>query len=658
VQTFFTEWQRIFGIVYGQDVGKAEVDARAFAKLFGLKPAPQLKPFLFSVHTYFALLMKLLCAEIMSLQPGALAASFLSDLPSIPIRVFAQRLRRLEDGGFYHDLGINNFLEGDFFAWYLDEWDRGMADSLRAMVRRLSNFESATPYLAPETSRDLLKKLYQYLVPKKLRHDLGEYYTPDWLAEHLLNQLGYDGNIDKRLLDPACGSGTFLVLAIKRMRDWAAVQDVPIPDETLVRKILKNLCGFDINPIAVIAARTNFLLALGELARHVRPIEIPIYMCDSVLTPSEYAELFGKGYRIPTAAGEFEIPGEIVTSSQMEKLAELLEQCARRDYSSREFLNRAKRELKISQQVTFDGLKVLYEAIRKLEKQNRNGIWARWLKNAFAPLFKGKFDFVAGNPPWINWESLSKDYREASAPLWVKHGLVAKAGGKQFELGKQKRDFAMLFTYAAMDSYLVPKGKLGFLITQTTFKTKSGERFRRFQLGSGTPLCALLAQDFVEIQPFEGASNWSGLIVLQRDKATAYPLPYRLWRKKKGVRFDVDISLEQALDTAQYYDLAAEPIDQEDSASPWLVLPHRAVGAIRKTIGKSEYSALEGCNTLGGSAILWVRVLEKTTGSAADHRKLAGTSKEESREAYSAARSRATAPTATMGRPLQMVREP
>ncbi len=192
-----------------------------------------------------------------------------------------------------------------------------------------------------------------------------------------------------------------------------------IAPEVAARKILDNLCGFDLNPIAVIAARTNFLLALAELVRHVRPIEIPIYMCDSVLTPSEYAELFGKGYRIPTAAGEFEIPGEIVSSNQMEKLAGLLEQCARGDYSPREFMNRAKRDLVISHQSTFDGLQTLYEAILKLEKQNRNGIWARWLKNAFAPVFKGKFDYVAGNPPWMNWESLANDYREASGPLWV-----------------------------------------------------------------------------------------------------------------------------------------------------------------------------------------------------------------------------------------------
>jgi len=72
------------------------------------------------------------------------------------------------------------------------------------------------------------------LCPKKIRHDLGEYYTPDWLAELVLNEVGWTvetfekiaqekgvlAPLDLRLLDPACGSGTFLVLAISRLRQY------------------------------------------------------------------------------------------------------------------------------------------------------------------------------------------------------------------------------------------------------------------------------------------------------------------------------------------------------------------------------------------------------------------------------------------------------
>ena len=40
---------------------------------------------------------------------------------------------------------------------------------------------------------DLFKRLYEDLFPQSLRHQLGEYYTPDWLARHVLDQVGYEG---------------------------------------------------------------------------------------------------------------------------------------------------------------------------------------------------------------------------------------------------------------------------------------------------------------------------------------------------------------------------------------------------------------------------------------------------------------------------------
>lgn len=108
VQTFFAEWQRIFGIVYGQEIGKAATDARALSKQFGIKTAPKLKEFLFAVHTYFALLMKLLAAELMTLQQGSMLQSFLQPLALKPSDDFRKNLKDLEDGGLFSRQGINN----------------------------------------------------------------------------------------------------------------------------------------------------------------------------------------------------------------------------------------------------------------------------------------------------------------------------------------------------------------------------------------------------------------------------------------------------------------------------------------------------------------------------------------------------------------------
>lgn len=136
-------------------------------------------------------------------------------------RPSARALRRvfldLEKGSNWKAWGVSNFLEGDLFAWYISAWTDEVAAALRAMAQKADEYDPSTLSVDPGESHDLLKVLYQNLIPQKIRHDLGEYYTPDWLASHVLDLVSYDGNPDTRILDPGCGSGTSLVEAINRL---------------------------------------------------------------------------------------------------------------------------------------------------------------------------------------------------------------------------------------------------------------------------------------------------------------------------------------------------------------------------------------------------------------------------------------------------------
>ena len=129
------------------------------------------------------------------------------------------------------------------------------------MAQKADEYDPSTLSVDPGESHDLLKVLYQNLIPQKLRHDLGEYYTPDWLASHVLDLVAYDGNPDTRVLDPGCGSGTFLVEAINRIRQWFSHHryDCGFSEEGLIQRILNNVVGFDLNPLAVMASRVNYL---------------------------------------------------------------------------------------------------------------------------------------------------------------------------------------------------------------------------------------------------------------------------------------------------------------------------------------------------------------------------------------------------------------
>jgi SAM-dependent methyltransferase len=243
---------------------------------------------------------------------------------------------------------------------------------IKEISRTLSEFEPATTTLNPDSTRDLLKKLYQYLVPKEVRHRLGEYYTPDWLAELLLNEVGYDGNNFKRFLDPACGSGTFLVLAIQRAIKWG--RENGRPDLEIAKSIKANIWGFDLNPLAVIAARTNYLFALGDLVNEILDrggtIEIPIYLCDSILTPTRTSgNLFGEFLEVSTSVGKFQIPANWVKESfTLSRAAPLIEEMVKNQYSVDEAMVRFKNEglvFPYNQEIA----KNFYSQILQLEKR-------------------------------------------------------------------------------------------------------------------------------------------------------------------------------------------------------------------------------------------------------------------------------------------------
>ena len=191
VDVFYNEWKRLFGIVYGEQFLNHSVeDIKSLIKTYNVSAETEFQELLFCLHTYFALLMKLISVEILELKESLIISSLAEKLTHCTKEQLFQFIEEIENGGIYQKRGISNFLEGDFFKWYLNAFNSPkLQDSIKEMVRALSNFEPATSIINPEATKDLLKKLYQYLVPQVVRHNLGEYYTPDWLAELIIEEM-------------------------------------------------------------------------------------------------------------------------------------------------------------------------------------------------------------------------------------------------------------------------------------------------------------------------------------------------------------------------------------------------------------------------------------------------------------------------------------
>ena len=604
----YQEWKQLFGQISGYKSEQLP-EIIALEKEYEINGDHDMPRLLFTVHTYYALLIKLLAAEILTLVRQGIGHSFIEHASVLHLDELKKTFAEMEDGGTFRNLQIENLLEGDFFSWYLEQWNPSIAESIHQMLLTLQTYEPGTALLAPERVKDLLKRLYQHLIPATLRHDLGEFYTPDWLANWLLDKVGYDGTPEVRILDPSCGTGTFLIFAINRVREKARVNNLASKD--ILQTITKNIVGFDLNPLAVVAARTNYILALGDLLEaQTEPIVIPIFLSDSIFSPSRRDTIAGSicSYTIATQRGNIivDIPVKLIEQNQLaDLLAEVEIAVLQKDADEDECLERVAHRVGFSEEETAlyaDYIKSLFREIRTLELQNWNRIWTRIIKNYYASASVGEFDIIAGNPPWLRWTRLPINYRETIKDYCIAYGLFSQ----DTYVGGIETDISTILTYSSIEKWLKRGGILGFLITQTVFKSMSSEGFRKFQLPDGTKLQVVEVHDMVEIKPFENVANKTAALFLRKGEATVYPVSYIAWEKIHKVRLRQDSTLSEVYAITRQKKWVASPV--YPNGGPWLTVEVELLPAVQRMIGTSDFYARKGI-TSDLNGVYWIELL-------------------------------------------------
>ena len=344
-------------------------------------------------------------------------------------------------GEAFHRFGVSNLGEIDFFAWILDPLVRS---DVTAMLRRLA--DSLRVYDLSQINEDLLKQLYQDLVDPETRHELGEFYTPDWLAELTLEEIGYRPG--QSLMDPSCGAGTFLFLAIRRL----AAQG--LTGWALVDFALENVVGMDVHPLAVTISRTNYLLAISphmqgsQRGGDVRLSPIPVYLADTLAV----TEMVGPNLEtliVPVDRDRneaFYIPADVARSPvAFTSLIEQMEEYAR--YSPDDlgqnatsgFLRLVRERFGAAQSGIADLSQTYWAAnlrlLNRLIAEGRNSIWGYLLKNTARPLLLAAqpFDVIAGNPPWLAYRYIKdKTYQAEVKKLTFGYGLLGGGDVKLF----------------------------------------------------------------------------------------------------------------------------------------------------------------------------------------------------------------------------------
>jgi hypothetical protein len=394
IQMLFEEWRTLYGQVAALSKEQLKDINGALRFSFSGHARDDIPARLFVIHTFHSLLIKLLAAEIVSAHHLASGTAFAQELATSATDAdLLFRLQRdIEHGQYFDAVGVHGFVEEAIFSWYLDSaasapHNTTIIQAIREILAELSLYR--TDKL--DRSRDIIRDFYQDLVPDTLRKSLGEFYTPQWLVEATVEGSGVKDWIGTRVLDPTCGSGSFLIEVIKRKRD--AAKGAGMSAAETVAMLADTVWGFDLNPLAVQASRTNFLIAIADLLR-VTPgqqIEIPVLLADAVYSPAPPP---GSGsniveYRIGSQVADLKVllPQALAFDrARLDRVFEIMRECVGGDL---DFAACGKRLL-ASAGVTKAELKEwtpplqsTYEQVLALHKSSWNGIWFRIVRNFF-----------------------------------------------------------------------------------------------------------------------------------------------------------------------------------------------------------------------------------------------------------------------------------
>lgn len=588
----FSEWRRLFSQVVGfQPTHMKKLLARqeiSHDQPYQENPAA----YLFALNTYIAIIAKVVAACAL---PRASQDILESGVP------VAERLRAVETGELFEHAGILNMLSGDFFSWYLDDsdWPRYQAP-LSAMLGRLGGVDFAVSKKHADTTRDLFKGIYERFIPREVRHALGEFYTPDWLAEHGMDLLEWQPS--DSLTDPTCGSGTFLLEAIRRRRK--------VDSGATAQSLIDGIHGIDLNPLAVLAAKGSLAVFLSPHLDPAHPIRLPVYLADAVY-PAAVDFFSNYSHVLHTEVGprEFSVPEKMIGHPDFFRIFAKVRMLIDADYSAAKICGTLLADLQAMGLDPSD-ISIVSTTVSnlvELHDQGWNGIWCSILADRFAAGAIPPSSHICGNPPWVKWSNLPKEYAQSIQ----KHcrGLGVFSADKW--VGGIESDISTVITYQAVKHYLARDGRLGFFLPGSVFTTESSAGFRRFSIDNGSLQCrVLLVEDYQDIKPFDGVSNHPTFLMLQRDATTTFPVPYRSWTSgpNGSANQRTFASAEQFRHTAKRIDGTAVPVPGGDGTRPWLVGSAQEQAVFSKVFAagaKPEYKARKGITT-DRNGIFWV----------------------------------------------------
>ena len=460
---------------------------------------------LFLRHTYLSAVIGMVVQQSFGIDIRQLAATEPEDL------LYGRR--------FHSDTGLQGIVESDFFTWPAEVGGRPL---LQTLARRVAKFN----WLAAPA--DIGAILYETVIPPDERRQLGEYYTPDWLAREMVRELVTDP-LNQKVLDPACGSGTFIAAAVAHFIDAAipANEAPKLHPKDVLDRLRNAVTGIDVHPVAVHLARAAWALAARPAIKAASDagfnasLSIPVYLGDSLQLRFRAGDLFAQqNITIQVDQGD---------NTQLVFPVSLVDRAENFDSLMGQVAEAIEREEDPSLALDDHGItdaaerKTLQETIATLQRlhaEERDHIWAYYTRNLVRPvaLSRSKVDVVIGNPPWLNYNQTADILRtELQTLSRDRYGIWA--GGRY----ATHQDVAGLFFARSVDLYLKDGGVIGFVLPHSALQAGQYSKWRTGQWQSPpTGRGKNRASDFILSVDFAQKTAWD----LERlEPNTFFPVP-------------------------------------------------------------------------------------------------------------------------------------
>ena len=465
---------------------------------------------------------------------------------------------------------------------------------------RLTPRESTGAWTDAAVDPEMLGRAFESLMHDGVRQSRGAFYTPPPLIARLSTEalnavLAPSGELTAdltriRVLDPACGSGAFLVHLLETLAELRAAAGDARPIAALRRETLtRSIFGVDVDPTAVWLCQLRLWLSVVVEETHDDPMRLPplpnldrnVREGDALtgeafesrwtpiggpLTSLRLRYARASGPRKRTLARELDRRerANAISLAESERIRLTAERRELVIAARSGDLFTARRGLAPPDRARLDSLRAAVRRARSRARALRDGAA---LPFAFATHFPeaamtGGFDLVIGNPPWVRPHAIPAEQRAALRSRFVtlrdaawKSGAEAAAAGSGFAA---QADLSALFTERAV--HLTRRGgAVALLLPAKLWLALAGGGVRQFLAEHAPPLHV---EDLSASSAGFDAAVYPSLLVARRPERGASVPPSLLATVHRAGR-------------PLTWTIARDGLALDDSrGAPWILVPH------------------------------------------------------------------------------------